>query len=74
MGRDEFWRRIMTMINVSRETTRNAGLTVKMGMMGKMKSFISRSRAEHQLQQLDDRLLADIGIARGEISSRVWGN
>jgi uncharacterized protein YjiS (DUF1127 family) len=58
----------MTMINVARETTRNAGL------MGKMKNFISRTRAERKLQQLDDRMLADIGIVRGEISTRVWGN
>lgn len=67
MGRSEFRRTKMTMINVSHETVRNVGL------MGKMKYFISRSRAERKLHQLDDRMLADIGIVRGEISSRVWG-
>jgi uncharacterized protein YjiS (DUF1127 family) len=54
-------------VTMDRETTRNAGV------MGRVKTFLSRSRAERQLHQLDDRLLADIGIVRGEISTRVWG-
>jgi uncharacterized protein YjiS (DUF1127 family) len=60
----------MTMITMGRETVRNT----TPGLMGKMKSFIARSRAERQLHQLDDRMLADIGVVRGEISTRVWGN
>lgn len=44
------------------------------GVMGRVKSFLSRSRAERQLKQLDDRMLSDIGVTRGEISARVWGN
>jgi uncharacterized protein YjiS (DUF1127 family) len=64
----------MTMLTMSRETTRNTRLNAQNGLMGKMKSFIARSRAERQLHQLDDRLLADIGIVRGEITNRVWGN
>ena len=37
-------------------------------------SYVSRSRAERQLQALDDRLLADIGMRRSEIHRMVWGN
>ena len=54
--------------NLNRETDRNAGV------MGRMKTFFARSRAVRQLSQLDDRMLADIGLARGDINNRVWGN
>jgi uncharacterized protein YjiS (DUF1127 family) len=64
----------MTMINVDRVANRNSGISAQKGLMGKMKNFISRSRAERQLHQLDDRLLSDIGIVRGEITTQVWGN
>ena len=36
-------------------------------------SFFARSRAERQLSQLDDRLLADIGLRRSDIHKMVWG-
>ncbi|MDE2446608.1 MAG: DUF1127 domain-containing protein [Alphaproteobacteria bacterium] len=42
--------------------------------MGKVKGFLARSRAERQLHQLDDRLLADIGVSRSDIAARVWGH
>ncbi|MBC8038467.1 MAG: DUF1127 domain-containing protein [Rhizobiales bacterium] len=42
--------------------------------MGRIRTFFARSRAEEQLSQLDDRLLADIGLKRSEISRMVWGN
>lgn len=54
--------------NLNRDTVRN------LGVMGRMKTFLARSRAVRQLSQLDDRMLADIGVARGEINTRVWGN
>jgi uncharacterized protein YjiS (DUF1127 family) len=62
----------MTMLNSGRETVRNSSIHSN-GVMGRVKSFLSRSRAERQLHQLDDRMLADIGVMRGEISTRVWG-
>jgi uncharacterized protein YjiS (DUF1127 family) len=39
----------------------------------KVVTYVSRSRAERQLQALDDRLLADIGMRRSEIHRMVWG-
>jgi uncharacterized protein YjiS (DUF1127 family) len=35
---------------------------------------VTRSRAERQLQALDDRLLSDIGLKRSDIHKMVWGN
>lgn len=61
----------MTMIATDRETMRVSG--THNGLMGKVKGFLVRSRAERQLHQLDDRLLSDIGVTRGEITARVWG-
>lgn len=63
----------MTTISMDRTTARTSGLA-NAGLMGRVKTFISRSRAERQLRQLDDRMLSDIGVVRSEISSRVWGN
>jgi uncharacterized protein YjiS (DUF1127 family) len=63
----------MTMIHIDRETTRNHGSKANSGLMGRVRGVIARSRAERQLHQLDDRMLADIGIVRGEISARVRG-
>jgi uncharacterized protein YjiS (DUF1127 family) len=60
-------------MTMNRETVRNGNANFN-GVMGRMKSFLVRTRAERQLHQLDDRMLADIGIVRAEISSRVWGN
>jgi uncharacterized protein YjiS (DUF1127 family) len=64
----------MTNMIVGRETVRNRGVGANIGLMGKMKSFLARSRAERQLNLLDDRLLADIGVVRGDIGRRVRGN
>ncbi len=63
----------MTMIGLNRETTRNFGSNNKMGLMSNIKTFLNRSQAERQLRQLDDRLLADIGVKRADISKSVWG-
>ena len=36
-------------------------------------NYVSRSRAEQQLADLDDRLLLDIGLSRSDIHALVWG-
>ena len=36
--------------------------------------YFQLASAERQLETLDDRLLADIGIERAEIHHRVWGH
>jgi uncharacterized protein YjiS (DUF1127 family) len=60
-------------MTMNRETVRNGNVNTN-GVMGRMKSFLVRSRAERQLRQLDDRMLADIGIVRSDISRQVWGH
>jgi uncharacterized protein YjiS (DUF1127 family) len=56
-----------------RKTIRNTQPQAPRGLMGLVKSYLARSRAEHQLRQLDDHLLSDIGISRPEIGRTVWG-
>lgn len=63
----------MTTITYGRETVRNNGYSMGTGVLGRVRSYLARSRAERQLAQLDDRLLADIGVKRHEISHMVWG-
>lgn len=63
----------MTTISMARETTRNFGHGTKPGLMGKIKGYLVRTQAVRQLNQLDDRMLSDIGLSRGEINSSVWG-
>lgn len=63
----------MTTITYGREAVRNQGNSMGSGLLGRVRSYIAKSRAERQLAQLDDRLLADIGVKRGEISRMVWG-
>lgn len=63
----------MTTITYGREAVRNQGISMGAGLLGRVKSYLARSRAERQLSQLDDRLLADIGVKRTDISKAVWG-
>jgi uncharacterized protein YjiS (DUF1127 family) len=44
------------------------------GFMNRIRVYVARSRASRQLHGLDDRMLADIGLNRGEINASVWGN
>lgn len=41
---------------------------------GGVRRYVTRARAERQLEALDDRLLADIGLKRSEIQRMVWGS
>ncbi len=41
---------------------------------GRVGEYVTRSRVERQLDQLDDRLLLDIGLKRSDIRRMVWGN
>lgn len=63
----------MTTTTYNRDFARADGLTMGAGLLGRVRTYLSRSRAERQLTQLDDRLLADIGVKRSEISKMVWG-
>ena len=64
----------MTTITYGREAVRNQGITMGAGLLGRVKTYLARSRAERQLSQLDDRMLDDIGMTRSEISSKVWNS
>lgn len=63
----------MTTITYGREVVRNEGFSMGSGLLGRVKGYLARTRAERQLAQLDDRMLADIGLQRSEISRMVWG-
>lgn len=41
-------------------------------MASRVRAYLIRSRAEAQLEALDDRLLLDIGLKRSEIHQMVW--
>ncbi len=64
----------MTSMTLGRETIRNNSQDMTPGLMGKVKGYLNRTRAERQLHGLDDRMLRDIGLARSEITQMVWGN
>jgi uncharacterized protein YjiS (DUF1127 family) len=64
---------IMTTITYGRQAVRNQGVEFAPGLLGRVKGYVERSRAERQLHQLDDRMLADIGMQRGDISKLVRG-
>ncbi len=50
------------------------GQAIPAGVLKRVKVFLSRTAAERQLHSLDDRMLADIGLRRGDIHHSVWGN
>jgi uncharacterized protein YjiS (DUF1127 family) len=63
----------MTTTTYNRENTRFVPDFLTRGS-SRVVNYVSRSRAERQLQALDDRLLSDIGMRRSEIHRMVWGN
>jgi uncharacterized protein YjiS (DUF1127 family) len=64
----------MTTVTYGRQTVKGGGVEFAPGIMGRVKTYLARSRAERQLHQLDDRMLADIGVRRSEIEKMVWGS
>lgn len=50
---------------------------ILLGLLGRFRHRLHRylvlSRAQRELERLDDRLLSDIGITRGDIRRTVWG-
>ncbi len=67
----------MSTITYGREANRRTGMRFVPGFLNglssRMNMAFARSRAERQLEQLDDRLLADIGMKRSDIHKMVWG-
>jgi uncharacterized protein YjiS (DUF1127 family) len=67
----------MTSTTINRSST-NQGFTLRFvpEFLGRIASgvvnYVQRARAESQLEALDDRLLADIGVSRSEIRTLVW--
>ena len=67
------------MTTITHGQTSNAGSTLRVlshvvaRIAGGVRAYLTRSRAEAQLEALDDRLLLDIGLKRSEIHQMVWG-
>jgi uncharacterized protein YjiS (DUF1127 family) len=56
--------------------SRDAGATLPgflTRIAGGVRRYVTLSRTSRQLEQLDDRLLADIGMKRSDINRMVWG-
>jgi uncharacterized protein YjiS (DUF1127 family) len=57
----------------ARDIPGNSGIDAMPGMMVRVKTYLARNRAERQLHLMDDRMLADVGVKRGDIGRVVWG-
>ena len=64
----------MTVTTLRHDSMHSDRMMPAAGIFGRVRNFLARSRAERQLAQLDDRMLADIGLKRSEITRMVWGN
>jgi len=64
----------MTMLAEKRETGQAFIPDFLSRVSSRVANYVTRSRAERQLQALDDRLLSDIGLKRSDIRRMVWGN
>lgn len=61
--------------------TAPGALSGESSLLGRIGRFLARlseyrrlAHAERELNSLDDRMLADIGINRSQIHERVWGH
>ncbi|MBL1242508.1 MAG: DUF1127 domain-containing protein [OCS116 cluster bacterium] len=43
------------------------------GLLAKFNESARLRRAERALLKLDDRMLSDIGVSRGDVHGKVWG-
>lgn len=43
------------------------------GLLAKFSESARLRRAERALLKLDDRMLSDIGVSRGDVHGKVWG-
>jgi uncharacterized protein YjiS (DUF1127 family) len=67
----------MTTVTYGREASRHGLRFIPDSLArlaGRVNRYLARSRVERQLDQLDDRLLMDIGVKRSDIHRMVWGN
>lgn len=67
---------VVVVANRAVEMRDGAGLNL-MGrinhMIGDIRMYMHRRRVQKRLEALDDRMLDDIGIHRGDIAAHVWG-
>ncbi|MGL1920527.1 MAG: DUF1127 domain-containing protein [Hyphomicrobiales bacterium] len=54
-------------VNKTSKTKKSLGLIAKFNETAKLR------RAEKALLKLDDRMLSDIGVSRGDVHGKVWG-
>ena len=64
----------MTTITYRADADHHEFTASRPSLLGRVRTYFVHSRAERQLAQLDDRMLADIGITRSDIHRMVWGN
>ncbi len=55
-------------VNKNQKAKKSRGLFAKYVETAKLR------RAEKELLKLDDRMLADIGVSRGDVHGKVWGD
>lgn len=59
----------MTILNLNKATNAKKPL----GFFAKYNQAAKYRRAENELNKLSDRLLADMGMSRGAVHGKVWG-
>lgn len=47
--------------------------TPRLGLLGRIRRALALRRALREVRELDDRMLADVGISRGELERAVRG-
>lgn len=54
-------------------TNKNAKSKKSTGLFARFNETTKLRRAEKELYKMDDRMLSDIGVSRGDIQGKVWG-